>query len=227
MNTKIVQKICYGLFIFAVVLGGILVSHQNANAQEGILENIWVGPNQYFIYATGYTWGHSTVVDLTLTRAGSTIYTASAIVEESDGNPGYPIHYPDEVAYFDLYNQPSQPIDLQPDDVITLSGGGLTRTMVVPPLKSAVINPGARWAQRNTHVQRIQKVGSEAWKKETNYHRRSLAETAMFRLKIIFGPKLHNWVFDSQALEVRLRYKALNIITQLGMPEAYPVLAEA
>lgn len=98
---------------------------------------------------------------------------------------------------------------------------------VIPPRKSAVINPGARWAQRNAHVQRIQEVGAAAWKKETNYHRRSLAETAMFRLKIIFGPKLQSRLFENQAAEVRLRCKALNILTYLGMPEAYPVLAEA
>ena len=98
---------------------------------------------------------------------------------------------------------------------------------VIPPRKSAVVNPGKRWAQRNAHIKRIQEVGSKAWKKETSYHRRSLAETAMFRLKIIFGPKLHSRIFDSQAVEVRLRCRALNRMTELGMPEAYPVLAEA
>jgi hypothetical protein len=43
--------------------------------------------------------------------------------------------------------------------------------------------------------------GLETWKKETNYHRRSLAETAMFRLKTIFGPKLHSRSFENQCSE--------------------------
>ena len=102
--------------------------------------------------------------------------------------------------------------------------GGLP---VIPPRKSAVVNPGKRWTQRNAYVQRIQEVGAEAWKKETNYHRRSLAETAMFRLKTIFGPQLHSRLFDNQAVEVRLRCKALNLMTHLGMPDAFPVSAEA
>jgi len=98
---------------------------------------------------------------------------------------------------------------------------------VIPPRKSAAINQDPKWANRNAHLKRIQEVGRKEWKKETNYHRRSLVETAMYRLKIIFGPKLHSRTFDNQCAEVRLRCKALNIMTQLGMPDAYPVLAEA
>lgn len=98
---------------------------------------------------------------------------------------------------------------------------------VIPPRNSALINIGERWAHHNAHLKRIQEVGREQWKEETNYHRRSLAETAMFRLKIIFGPKLHSRNFENQCAEVRLRCKALNRMTHLGMPDSYPVLAEA
>lgn len=98
---------------------------------------------------------------------------------------------------------------------------------VIPPRKSAAISKYKGWEQRNAHLKRIQEVGRQAWKKETNYHRRSLAETAMYRLKTIFGPKLQSRTFDNQSVEVRLRCKALNLMTYLGMPDAYPVLSEA
>lgn len=98
---------------------------------------------------------------------------------------------------------------------------------VIPPRKSAVIHESQIWAHRNAHLKRIQEIGADEWKKETNYHRRSLAETAMFRLKIIFGPRLHSRSFDNQCAEVRLRCKALNTLTHLGLPDSYPVLTEA
>lgn len=33
-------------------------------------------------------------------------------------------------------------------------------------------------------------MGRKKWKRESGYHRRSLAETTMFRVKCIFGGKL-------------------------------------
>lgn len=98
---------------------------------------------------------------------------------------------------------------------------------VIPPRKSAVINKHKRWTNRNAHVKRIGEVGRKAWKKETNYHRRSLAETAMSRMKTIFGPKLQSRTLHNQGIEVRLQCKALNIMTHLGMPDSYPVLEVA
>ena len=40
------------------------------------------------------------------------------------------------------------------------------------------------------NIRLIRQVGRKQWKKESGYHRRSLSETAMFRLKTIFGGKL-------------------------------------
>ncbi len=37
----------------------------------------------------------------------------------------------------------------------------------------------------------IHRVGGKKWKRESGYHRRSLAETKMFRLKVIF-PEVQN-----------------------------------
>ncbi|MEM1173051.1 MAG: IS5/IS1182 family transposase, partial [Cyanobacteria bacterium P01_H01_bin.35] len=45
-------------------------------------------------------------------------------------------------------------------------------------------------------------VGRKKWKRESGYHRRSLSETTMFRLKVVFGGKLRRGKFDNQAVEL-------------------------
>jgi len=58
-------------------------------------------------------------------------------------------------------------------------------------------------------------------KRESGYHRRSLAETAMFRVKTIFGPSLRARGEAAQQTETLLRLNALNQMTALGMLDAY------
>ena len=48
----------------------------------------------------------------------------------------------------------------------------------------------------------------------------------MFRFKTLFGDRLSARLFDSQATEAFLCCRAMNRMTQLGMPESYRV-AEA
>ena len=43
---------------------------------------------------------------------------------------------------------------------------------------------------RDENLRRIRKGGRAQWKRESGYHRRSLAETAIFRLKTLFGAML-------------------------------------
>ena len=74
---------------------------------------------------------------------------------------------------------------------------------------------------RNQTLSRIDEVGSKAWKKESGYHRRSLAETMMFRYKTIFGNTCSRRTFDNQAIEILLACAALNRMTHLGMPDSY------
>lgn len=52
------------------------------------------------------------------------------------------------------------------------------------------------------NLRRIRIVGRKKWKRESGYHRRSLSETTMFRLKMIFGGKLRRRKFDAQAVEL-------------------------
>ena len=69
----------------------------------------------------------------------------------------------------------------------------------------------------------IKKQGRQSWKQNSGYHQRSLAETAMFRFKTLFGDKLSARIFESQGAEALIRCKALNKISSLGMPESYRV----
>lgn len=97
---------------------------------------------------------------------------------------------------------------------------------LIPPRTGAVPWPSLAKNQphpRSTILERIQQNGRKAWKQQSGYHRRSLAETAMFRLKTLFGRRLKNHRFDTQTTEAYARLAALNIITRLGMPDTIAV----
>ncbi|HEX7173690.1 MAG TPA: IS5 family transposase, partial [Pyrinomonadaceae bacterium] len=72
-------------------------------------------------------------------------------------------------------------------------------------------------------VVRAREVGRDNWKKEAGYHRRSLAETAMMRLKTIFSDRLRAREWRRQVTELRVRCVAMNRMTSLGMPQSYAV----
>lgn len=97
----------------------------------------------------------------------------------------------------------------------------------IPPQKNAKIwqhgNRKEERLNRDENLRRIRQIGRQAWKKEVGYHRRSLAETQMFRLKTIFGERVSARRFEGQATQVLIRCAALNRMTHLGMPDSYPV----
>lgn len=72
---------------------------------------------------------------------------------------------------------------------------------------------------RNEALTQIDKVGLVDWKKQIGYHRRSLAETAMFRWKTIFGARLSTRLLSHQKIEARIKAYCLNRFTQLGRPK--------
>ena len=94
---------------------------------------------------------------------------------------------------------------------------------VIPPQVRARIRGGEEFGGRNAAVLRGREVGRDEWRKETGYHRRSLAETAMMRLKTIFSDRLRAREWSRQETELRLRCAALNKMTGLGMPRSYAV----
>jgi hypothetical protein len=59
--------------------------------------------------------------------------------------------------------------------------------------------------------------------REARYHRRSLAETMMYRMKSIFGSRLSARTLRRQQTETAIRCRTLNRMTRLGMPQSYPV----
>ena len=94
---------------------------------------------------------------------------------------------------------------------------------VIPPQHNAKIkqhgNCSAEALPRDEAIRRIRQHGRQGWKKEVGYHRRSLAETTMYRVKQACGSHLKNRVFENQKTEARLRCKIINRFTQLGMPK--------
>jgi len=90
----------------------------------------------------------------------------------------------------------------------------------IPPRENAVVTDIGQWDAREAAVRRIEEIGRPAWKQEVNYHRRSLAETMMFRQKTVFGDRLSSRKMATQTTEVRIRCAALNRMTHLGMPES-------
>lgn len=93
---------------------------------------------------------------------------------------------------------------------------------VIPPRRGAVIrqhgNSNAKPLPRDEAIRHIRRRGRDGWKEEVGYHRRSLVETTMWRMKQAFGDRLKNRIFENQQVEGRIRCKLLNQFTRLGMP---------
>src|SRR3954449_11007599 len=101
---------------------------------------------------------------------------------------------------------------------------GRSARAVIPPRRDAKVKrhgnrSGPRLA-RDENLRRIRRVGRAAWKVESGYHERSLAETAMFRMKTIFGDGVASRTPARQATEAGVRCRALNIMTHQGMPQS-------
>jgi len=71
---------------------------------------------------------------------------------------------------------------------------------------------------RNEAVRALQAGKLNEWKRETDYHKRSLAETAMWRYKSLTGDKLRLRNYNAQVSEAMARVAVLNKMTGLGMP---------
>jgi len=101
--------------------------------------------------------------------------------------------------------------------------------VLIPPRRNACIwqhgNTKADRLKRDENLRYIRKHGRAAWKRDSGYHARSLAETAMFRIKTIFGGQLSARLLETQTTQALIRCAALNKMTHLGMPVSYKVIA--
>lgn len=86
----------------------------------------------------------------------------------------------------------------------------------IPPRKIA-----AFWKKghpRNEAVAALKAGELEQWKKNSGYHQRSIAETAMYRFKQLIGPKLSLRSYNAQVGEILAGVKVMNKVIGLGMP---------
>jgi DDE family transposase len=99
----------------------------------------------------------------------------------------------------------------------------------IPPRRGARIwqhgNSREERLVRDENLRSIRKSGRKKWKQESNYHRRSLAETTVFRYKTIFGEKSQSRTIENQFTEMFIKCAVLNRMTHLGMPHSYKVAA--
>ena len=100
---------------------------------------------------------------------------------------------------------------------------------VIPPRRDAKVirhgNCSGLRLGRDESLRRIRRIGRKAWKEESGYHERSLGETAMFRMKTLFGGEVSRRRPPRQATEGGIRCRAMNIMTHQGMPRSERVAA--
>lgn len=108
----------------------------------------------------------------------------------------------------------------------TVKRRGVVR-IAIPPQKNARIgrhgNTHAPPLHRDQNLRRIREIGRKKWKEESGYHRRSIAETTMSRLKTVFTDKVRAIKLLNQRVQLLLRCKSLNRMSMLGMPDSYIV----
>ena len=134
-----------------------------------------------------------------------------------------------------LFQQIEQPIDLFAADgsydkrrvYASLCAHSPEARVLIPPRKNARIwqhgNTRAERLPRDENLRYIRQHGRNTWKREAGYHVRSLAETAMFRMKTILGNHLSARLLQTQTTQALIRCVALNKMTHLGMPQSYRV----
>jgi transposase len=94
---------------------------------------------------------------------------------------------------------------------------------LIPPRSDAVIRGKSPFEQRDENLRGIGKLGRKRWKRESTYHRRSLVETAFFRLKTLFTDRLRGKMLETQSAEANIRCLAMNRMSILGMPQSYAI----
>lgn len=87
-------------------------------------------------------------------------------------------------------------------------------TVTIPPRKTAKIlrhgNSSDPPHPRDENLRTIRKRGRRAWKRDSGYHQRSKAETAVYRFKRTFGERLSSRTPEAQAVETLLKCSMLN-----------------
>jgi hypothetical protein len=100
---------------------------------------------------------------------------------------------------------------------------------IIPPQKNARIKQNGNCLNaplaRDEAIRSIRTIGRAAWKEQTGYHRRSLAETFMFRYKSRFGDKPLAHSLENQKTEAAINCMLLNQFLDFGRPVSRPLYA--
>jgi transposase len=78
--------------------------------------------------------------------------------------------------------------------------------------------------ERDQAIERMKQIERKEWKKEIEYHKRSLSETNMFRFKTTFGSNLASRTKENQQTEVAVKCCILNKHINLAKPKSYKVV---
>lgn len=102
--------------------------------------------------------------------------------------------------------------------------------LIVPPQRNAKTSRERRQSQkkasplavaaRDEAIVQVRKQGRTVWKQTMGYHCRSLAETAMYRLKTRLGRHLKTRTLEHQQVEAAIECKVMNKMTSLGLPQS-------
>ena len=73
---------------------------------------------------------------------------------------------------------------------------------------------------RDEILRAMRQKGRKGWKQESGYHRRSLAETLLYRYKHLIGGTLKARSEANQQVESRIGCAILNRMIHLGKPQS-------
>lgn len=106
-------------------------------------------------------------------------------------------------------------------------------TLIAPPQRNANLSKArkdkrrrageAAMAKRDEVILKAREMGRAEWKVQVGYHKRSLAETAMFRVKTLLGNQLSTRTLEHQKVEIGIWCEIINKMSSLGMPQSIPI----
>jgi hypothetical protein len=99
---------------------------------------------------------------------------------------------------------------------------------IIPPPRDALVHretTDEAIQKRNDAVREIYGLGGDdearrIWKILKGYHRRSLAETTMYRIKQLTGGNMRSREWERQCVEGHIKCLVINKMTSLGMPDS-------
>ena len=97
---------------------------------------------------------------------------------------------------------------------------------IIPPPRDAVVHPNSvdpAIKKRSGAIWEMPALGGDdearkLWKILKSYHRRSLAETTMYRIKQLTGGNLRSREWERQCVEGYIKCLVINKMNSLGMP---------